>query len=91
MARPHVMNRNPRAKWNAAVPDTVDGFVKGVGDEPKDAADFAKEIAPELTDALHNRNRMMRVCHGQGKLPHFATRKRRKEMYFLAPCSLPVR
>ena len=39
-----------------------------MGDKPKDAADFAKEIAAELTDALHNYNRMMRVRHVYGEV-----------------------
>ena len=82
------------AKWNAAAPDAVDGFVKGVGDESKKAADFAKKIAPELTDALHNRNRMMRVCHVHGEVASLRDVEKEKscvEIYFLATRFLPVR
>ena len=65
-----------------------------MGDEPKDAADFAKEIAAELTDALHNYNWMMRVRHVYGEVASLRDVEKEKscvEMYFLATPFLPVR
>src|SRR6202035_339020 len=45
---------------NSPLPNAIQGFFEGLGDEPKHAAHFAKEIFADFADFLHYEDRIRR-------------------------------